>query len=92
MKAYLVCFDISDDDIRYHVAKELGSYGDRVQMSVFEITVNTSPQFDSLKTKLAAMLAPGDKLYFYHICLNCRKKSVDADDTLLMQFPAAIVL
>ena len=40
MKHLLVCYDIPDDRRRSAVAKILGSYGDRVQYSVFLCVVS----------------------------------------------------
>lgn len=34
-RSYLIAYDVSDDRRRDHVAKFLGSYGDRIQYSVF---------------------------------------------------------
>ncbi len=92
MKAYLACFDISDDRVRYRVVKKLGAYGDRVQMSVFEISVKTPAQLTAIRKELHALLEPGDKLYFYHICLSCRKKSLDSANEPLMQWPAVVIV
>ena len=92
MHVYLVCFDISDDRIRYRVDKCLGSYGDRVQKSVFEISVKTKPQFKKLQTQLEEMIDVDDKLFFYHLCYSCRKKSVDTNNQPLAQLPAAVIV
>lgn len=92
MKVYLACFDISDDRARYRVAKVLGSYGDRVQMSVFEITLKRVSQLREIQAQIDPMLEPGDKVYFYHICQNCQKKSVDSENAEIMQFPAVVIV
>lgn len=38
-RRYVVAYDIPDDRRRARIAKKLGSYGDRVQFSVFVIDV-----------------------------------------------------
>jgi len=49
MLAFLVCFDISDDRMRYRVGKELAHYGLRVQRSVFEITLRSGEELTALR-------------------------------------------
>jgi CRISPR-associated protein Cas2 len=38
-RRYLVAYDVPDDRRRVRIAKKLGSYGDRVQFSVFIVDV-----------------------------------------------------
>ena len=47
MHIYLACFDISDDKNRDRAGKELLTYGDRVQKSVFEIAIRRPEDFAS---------------------------------------------
>lgn len=92
MHVYLACFDISDDRTRYKVVKRLGSFGNRVQKSVFEISVKTQSQLARLQSELDEWLEPDDKVYFYHLCYHCRKKSVDSQNTILAQLPAVVIV
>lgn len=92
MRAYLACFDISDDRIRYQVAKCLGQYGLRVQYSVFEISIERPKQLHDIKRQLKDLLEPGDDLRFYALCLNCRRNSYTVDDQRIAQFPAVVIV
>lgn len=92
MIAYLACFDISDDRIRYRVGKELNAYGNRVQRSVFEITLDRPEQLEKLRNELLPQLQAGDDLRFYSLCEHCRKRSVNVEGERLACFPAAVVL
>ena len=92
MNAYLACFDISDDKIRYRTTRCLSAYGVRVQKSVFEITVNTPGELTAIKSELTDILDQDDDVRFYSLCLNCRKKSHKHDDTRVAQFPSVVIL
>ena len=92
MHVYLACFDITDDKGRNNVGKKLGGYGDRVQYSVFEISIATPKALTQLAEELKQYLEPGDSLRFYHLCQNCREKSHDQDGNRIATFPAALIL
>lgn len=92
MHVYLSCFDITSNRIRYRVVKKLGHYGNRVQKSVFEITLKNKQELVTLQQELAELLEAGDRLYFYHLCQHCRDKSVDVDNNPLAQYPAVIII
>jgi len=70
----VVSYDISEDKRRERVAKELENYGNRVQYSVFECSL----QEDKLKEmckKLASLIEGAeDSLRIYHLCESCLKK------------------
>ena len=52
---YLVAYDVTDDERRNRVAKELHSYGDRVQYSVFWV-VTTPARMERLRTALRRLV------------------------------------
>ena len=52
---YLVAYDVTDDERRNRVAKELHSYGDRVQYSVFWV-VTTPARMERLRTALSRLV------------------------------------
>ena len=43
MSRYIVCYDITDDKRRQRVAQIRDTYDDRIQESVFELPVASSP-------------------------------------------------
>jgi len=92
MHVYLACFDISSNRIRYRVVKKLGHYGNRVQKSVFEITLKNKQELAVIQREMAELLDVGDRLYFYHLCQNCREKSVDVDNNPVAQYPAVLII
>jgi len=72
---YVICFDISDDKIRYRAVKILKGYGIRVQKSVFECSNVTEKQFFKLKSKLEGLIdETTDSIRYYRLCKNCLKE------------------
>ncbi len=88
----LTCFDISDDRIRYRVAKCLSGYGVRVQRSVFEISVETATELDDIKNQLAKLIETGDDVRFYSMCLNCRRKSHTTEGERIAIYPSVVII
>ena len=56
-RRYLVAYDVSDDRRRLRLAKKLGSYGDRVQFSVFVIDVRPA-KLVRLRADLVRLMNP----------------------------------
>ena len=72
---YLVCFDISDDRIRYRAVKVLKENGVRVQKSVFECATLTEEQFLKLKRRLDDLIDhTQDTVRYYYLCRQCLPK------------------
>jgi CRISPR-associated protein Cas2 len=60
-----IVYDISDDARRYHLAKLLSSFGDRVQYSLFEAELSDS-QFSSLQQSVARIISSDtDRVRYY---------------------------
>lgn len=71
---FLICFDISDDKVRYRVVKALKGYGIRVQKSVFECSDLTEKRFLKLKDYLEGLIdETTDSVRYYRLCRNCLK-------------------
>jgi CRISPR-associated protein Cas2 len=69
---YVVCFDISEDKIRYHAVKVLKGYGYRVQKSVFECPDLTEKKFLKLKDGLESLIDfTTDTVRYYRQCRGC---------------------
>jgi CRISPR-associated protein Cas2 len=49
---YLICYDIADDRRREAVSTMLSQFGARVQLSVFECSIEVVTDFDNLKRRL----------------------------------------
>ena len=92
MLAFLVCFDISDDRMRYRVGKELAHYGLRVQRSVFEITLRSGEELTALQKTLRPWVEDDDDLRFYPLCRACRQKAISVDGARVAAFPAAVLV
>lgn len=68
---YLICFDIVKDQTRYRCVKHLLNYGQRVQKSVFECSLNDA-QFLELKENLDGIINhETDSMRYYILCKNC---------------------
>ena len=68
----VICFDISDDRIRYRVVKALKGFGYRVQKSVFECPSLTEKQFLKLQEQFEALIDhEQDSVRYYLLCRNC---------------------
>jgi CRISPR-associated protein Cas2 len=72
---FLVCFDISNDRIRYQVVKVLISYGQRVQKSVFECGDLSEERFLKMKNSIDDLIDQGeDTVRYYLLCRGCLRK------------------
>jgi CRISPR-associated protein Cas2 len=69
---YLICFDISDDRVRYRVVKALKGYGRRVQKSVFECPNLSEHRLLLLQKKMESLIDHGsDSVRYYRLCKAC---------------------
>ncbi len=72
---FLICFDISDNKIRYRVVKALKGHGVRVQKSVFECPDMTEKGFLKLKRRLEGLIdETTDTIRYYRLCRSCIKE------------------
>lgn len=72
---FLVCFDITDDRIRYRVVKVLKGYGMRVQKSVFECDNLTEERFLRMKNGIEELIDHGeDSVRYYLLCRGCIRR------------------
>jgi len=92
MNLYLACFDIEEDKARRKIGNILLEYGERVQYSVFEISVKNHTTLDKIERRCSSLLEPGDRLYFYYLPKIARDKSHDVWGNRLAQYPQAIIL
>lgn len=68
---YVVTYDISEDRVRSRAAALLGSYGDRVQKSVFSCHLD-SDQFAYVVSKLSELIDPHtDAVHLFRQCAPC---------------------
>lgn len=69
---YLICFDVSDDRVRYRVVKALKGYGRRVQKSVFECPNLSEHRLLLLQKKMEGLIDHGsDSVRYYRLCKAC---------------------
>jgi len=92
MRLYLACFDIEDDKNRRKLGHLFLHYGQRVQYSVFEISLKSERQLETLRQQSQHYIEPGDSLHFYWITNQGAAKSMDVDGNPIAQYPAVIVL
>jgi CRISPR-associated protein Cas2 len=68
---YAISYDIPDDRRRLRVAKVLKDFGDRVQLSVFEVRVEKD-QLERLKKRVTEVLnTEEDGFRIYPLCASC---------------------
>lgn len=92
MTVYVVCYDIEDDGIRTQVSKLLGEYGERVQRSVFEITLRSEAERGQLQARLEAVAGEERDLRFYRLCERCRAESHTLTGEKVAVFPSTIII
>lgn len=69
---YLICFDVSDDRVRYRVVKALKGHGRRVQKSVFECPDLSEHRLLLLQKKMESLIDHGsDSVRYYRLCKAC---------------------
>ncbi len=72
---YVVAYDIGSDKFRTKVADCLEDYGDRVQMSVFEVDIN-AVQYRRMVEKLTPLIDhENDSIRIYPVCSACLEKA-----------------
>ena len=93
MHAYVACFDISDDAIRRSVSRRLEHFGQRVQRSVFEISVESAQELEALREELLELILEEieDDIRFYPLCRECRRKARDVRGRRVAAFPSAVI-
>jgi CRISPR-associated protein Cas2 len=67
MSLHVICYDLPDSRRRARCANLLEGFGRRVQKSVYECDLSAT-QARQLESRLAALLAPDDKLNIYPLC------------------------
>jgi CRISPR-associated protein Cas2 len=92
MSVYVVCYDIEDDGIRAQLSRLLGEYGERVQRSVFEITLRSEQDRVELQARLTALLGEEREVRFYCLCERCRTASYSLAGEKVAVFPSAIIV
>ncbi len=71
---YVISYDISSDRLRNKIAKELETYGIRVQYSVFECELSEK-QYRDIYKKLVELLEKEDaNILIYPLCNICKKR------------------
>jgi CRISPR-associated protein Cas2 len=79
---YIVCYDITKNDLRNKVSKILASVGTRVQKSVFELDLPPD-KLSQVISKTVALIEPSDSLRCYRLCERCIADSRHFDQTPL---------
>jgi CRISPR-associated protein Cas2 len=93
---YLICYDITSDRKRNRVAKILKDYGDRVQLSTFELPNLDDQIWEKCWSRLQKRveLESGDSIRVYKLCESCRKviQIWSPDGGEAMQEPAQLLI
>ena len=68
---YLVCYDISNDNVRDRMSKTLLDFGSRIQESVFECPLNDE-LLERMMSRLERLtLGDDDRVRVYRLCGPC---------------------
>ncbi len=74
MRLWMICYDIADDRVRREMEKLLYGFGEKVNFTVFECTLQAR-QFDSLWQRMVALINEGsDSLRAYPLCTWCEDR------------------
>ena len=74
MARFVVCYDVGDDRRRRRVAACLDGYGDRIQESVFELTIDRT-LMESCFAEIAALIDRSeDHVAIYRLCGSCERE------------------
>ena len=73
---WVVAYDISDDGRRLKLARLLGSYGDRIQRSVFLIRLSTRQQTEMAERVRTTIAATTDLVHMFRFCNPCQADSI----------------
>ena len=75
MMNVVITYDISEDKRRTKIFNILKSYGQWVQLSVFECCNLTDTQYAKLRSRLSKAIQPNvDSIRFYFLCGCCQGK------------------
>ncbi|WP_315874758.1 CRISPR-associated endonuclease Cas2 [Thermocoleostomius sinensis] len=70
----VISYDIPDDKRRSKIHKVLKSYGQWMQLSVFECNLSET-QYAKLRSRLSKLIKPEqDSIRFYFLCSCCQGK------------------
>lgn len=73
MAFFIISYDITNNRVRYRLARLLKDYGKRVQRSVFEANLGEN-RLARLRQRLSAVtLEKNDSIRVYRLCKDCLK-------------------
>lgn len=68
---YMIAYDVSHDGDRARIAALLAAWGDRIQRSVFECTIETD-ELATLEREIGKLVdVQRDSVHFVPVCANC---------------------
>lgn len=68
---YMIAYDISSDDARARVAAKVSAWGDRIQKSVFECTLDQK-ELEELLVDIESLVNPlKDSVHVVPLCASC---------------------
>ncbi len=71
-QVYIVCYDITNNNVRKKIDVCLSRYGSRIQYSVFEIVISED-QLKTIRQHIKHIINVNtDKLNYYRLCQWCR--------------------
>ena len=68
----IIAYDVTDDRRRYRLCKALERYGERIQYSVFELSIALKDLYNLVDDLTALMDNKGDRLLVIRMCAGCQ--------------------
>jgi CRISPR-associated protein Cas2 len=89
---YLVSYDIPETKRRGKIARVLKDYGRRVQLSVFECTLDDE-RIKKMVGRLEKLVAAGeDSIRIYDLCSECKGKIIVLGGGAVVEEPIVYIL
>ena len=89
---YAISYDMNNDLRRNHVAKALKDYGQRVQLSVFEVYLE-GDELGKMITRLTGLMdEETDSIRIYPLCAACKKEIHVIGHGDVTQLPDVIII
>ena len=73
----VVAYDVADDNRRARVAALLQAHGDRIQQSVYLLTIETARMEQVLDALRQLIDASADNMYVFSQCVDCWSSHIE---------------
>jgi len=89
---FVFCYDIADTHRRNRVARQLERFGDRIQLSVFQLDVSLTKAEEIKKVLLTMIEEKEDSLLIFPICKTCFENAFSMGSGSLLKYESLEIL